>query len=48
MEDYEKLEGGSYYADCELAPTSEYSKKDDLCEKLFNLSEKLVGFKYNI
>lgn len=39
MEEYDKLVGGEYYADCKIASTSEYSKKAEIGEKLFNISE---------
>jgi len=39
MEEHEKLVDGEYYADCVVAPTSENSKKAEVGEKLFNVSE---------
>lgn len=39
---------GGYLADCQLAPAAEFATDPKIAERLWGLSEKLVGEKFNL
>lgn len=41
-------DSGSYMADCQVVDVSEYAKDESLVEKLWEISEKLTGEKFDI
>jgi len=47
LEDFDKLKGGAYYQDCQVAEEGASAKKEEDWKRLWEVSEKLISEKIN-
>jgi len=46
--DFDELKGGEYYADCKPDKMNKEARNDEFANKLWEVSEELVGQKFNV